>query len=316
MMSYKFLSGFLFVLMFLSPRTAAAQGPSPQAIVDSMYPVARLDPESVEDRRTCYQIAAVAADGTPTRIVAGYTDREMAMLRVLDRAASGTFEASYDSPGTLAMFGIQCTIELLDMDGDGTKDVFLKVESERGSTGWVFRIVGTTIEHVTPVSGITEAWGSELTVPSVLDLYHDGSLQIATAGGWPEEPGGRVSTLASVYKFVASALVLDSPVLLATPFGKSAPPRFTRDTFSLQEGATGSYVLRITNGARGGEHRATGIAILINDVPVPGTGALSAETEFLDLPISVPLKDENMLKVTLTGAEDARVVIVIRSPPE
>jgi hypothetical protein len=109
----------------------------------------------------------VAADGTPTRLVAGYTDTEVGVLRVLNRAAAGTFQVSYESPVSLAMRGIDCTIELMDMDGDGTNDVFMELLPERGSTGWVFRTVGTALEHVTPVSGITDAWASSLKVPSV-----------------------------------------------------------------------------------------------------------------------------------------------------
>ncbi len=138
---------------------------------------------------------------------------------------------------------------------------------------------------------------------------------MATARSWPSAPGTRVRTLASVYKFVASALVLDSPALLVSPFTKSDPAPFNSEKFSLQEGATGSYVLRITNGVRGGQRRATGISILINDVPLPGSAALTSGTEFLDIPISIPLVNENTLKITLSGPQDATVIVVIRSLP-
>lgn len=213
------------------------------------------------------------------------------------------------------MGGLDCTIELIDIDGDRTNDVFMRLGAERGSSGWVFHTVGTTLENITPVSGSVDNAHSTLKVPSVVDLYHDGSLQVATAGASPSPASERVRYLPSVYKFAASTLILDSPVLLVSSFEVGDPAFLNAETFNLQEGATGSYVLRITNGSRGGQRRATGISISINDVPLPGTAALTAETEFLDIPISIPLVDENNIKVTLSGAQDATVLVVIRSAP-
>jgi hypothetical protein len=56
-MSHTLLSAILLVVIFLWPRAALAQGVSPQAIVDSLYPAARLHPESAAARRSCYRIA-------------------------------------------------------------------------------------------------------------------------------------------------------------------------------------------------------------------------------------------------------------------
>jgi hypothetical protein len=309
------VTAFLPLVVLLAPRVAFEQSPSDQAAVDSLYPTARLHPEVASDRHSCYQVAAVGTDGSSTRLVAAYTDTEDAVLRILDRNPSGAFDVSYDSPVSLAMGGIDCRIQLRDIDGDGTNDVFVTLTAERGSTGWVFRAVGTSLENVTPLGGTIEDGYSKLKVASLVDLYHDGSLQVATIGAQPDVPGGRVSVLPKVYKFVGPALVVDSPVLLVDSFQVNAASLLNSSVFNLPEGASGSYVLRITNGVRGGQRRATGISVSINDVPLAGTDALTTDTEFLDIPISIPLADENDITVTLSGAQDATALVVIRSTP-
>lgn len=86
-----------FVVLLNSP-APSVQGISEQAVVDSLYPAARLQPKLTADRRSCYQVAVVAADGTPTRLVAGYTDTVEAVLRVLDRNPSGSFDFPTSRP--------------------------------------------------------------------------------------------------------------------------------------------------------------------------------------------------------------------------
>ena len=139
------IAGLSF-LLFLNSRATLAQTASEQAIVDSFYPVARLHPDQPDRRETCYQVATADADGKATRIVAGYTDTDEAVLRVLDREPSGAFRISYESPADLDMYARDCEITVADLDGDGSKDVFMELSADKGSYAWMFRGVGTTLE--------------------------------------------------------------------------------------------------------------------------------------------------------------------------
>ena len=52
----------------------------------------------------------------------------------------------------------------------------------------------------------------------------------------------------------------------------------------------------------------------INDAPLKAATALTNKTEFLEIPLSIPLvKDNNEMDVTVTGPPDATVLVVIRS---
>ena len=83
------------------------------------------------------------------------------------------------------------------------------------------------------------------------------------------------------------------------------------EKFHQQEGANGPYVLRLTNGDRAGQRRESGVTIRINDVILDGVRQLTADVEFLEIPIAVTLADENEIEAVVTGAADAQVTVVI-----
>jgi hypothetical protein len=313
------ITGCVALHLFLAltvPSATHAQTVDPQSIVDANYPIARLQPEEAVDRRSCYEVMRSAPGGAPLRIAAGYTDTVGAVLRLLDRDTTGDYRVTWESSSNLMLAGLQCDITLVDIDGDGSNDVFLELANGRGTQGWLFRSVQNGLDNITPVRGLYKVALSMLSNPGIVDLYHDGSVQVTAAGGARELDGGRVTQLPSIYKFSGSGMVLDSSALLIADFVVSDPVFLRTATFNQQVDGAGPYRLRITNGVRGGQWRVTSIAIRINGTQLQGTASFDEKTEFLDIPVPMQLSDENQIEVVVNGAPDALATVVIRSPTQ
>jgi hypothetical protein len=131
-----------------------------------------------------------------------------AAVRVLDREPSGAFRISYESPADLDMYARDCEITVADLDGDGSKDVFMELLAGKGSYAWMFRGVGTTLEPLQKIKGN----------PGLVDLYHDGSQQVEVVADVDYYSGDHVRVWLELYKVTASGVVLDSPVLALGTF--------------------------------------------------------------------------------------------------
>lgn len=147
-MTTRVYGGFALALLAgvagLSPEP---ERPDPADIVRRHYPVDRL---TSGNREQCFQVRNTDAEGQPTTIVAAYTDLIHAVLRVLTRDVDSEFSVTYDSPVALNLAGSRCNIKLLDVNGDGERDVFLDLSLGRHGSGWVFRWAGDTLENATP----------------------------------------------------------------------------------------------------------------------------------------------------------------------
>jgi len=147
------------------PAVAPAQPVDPQAIVAEHYPLNRLSPQDVADRRSCYQVAATSPSGDPLRIVAGYTDTADAVLQILDRDPQGNYQVFYESPSNLGMLGIECDVSLVDVDGDGTLDAMLDLSLAKGSVGWLFQLGAEGVTNLTPLKQTVGTMLSRLSSP-------------------------------------------------------------------------------------------------------------------------------------------------------
>lgn len=305
----RLLQGVAFVVSVPAAIGIAEAQPNPTAIVDQFYPTERLKPDDEAAKRSCFQVYDDTAEGEPNRIVAGYTDYWDAVLRLLSRTPQGAFQVAYESPPTPYLGGSVCDITLLDIDGDGLRDVFLELSSGRGTQGWIFRWGATTLENITPTYSVGRSAESGLSSPRFFDFYHDAALQVVTHGhDRPPPEGERPKRYDLLYRLGPHGYIVSRPVLLIEEF---APGSVGADSFHLVQGSLGPYVLRVANGDRQGQHRATGGRIVVNGVTVVATGQLTDQVEFLEVPLPSQLPDENSIAVHLEGPPDARVTIIV-----
>ena len=213
---YRQYPTLIVVILALSSTTgvlvSGMQSSDVDAIVARHYPTNRLEPTEAAARKSCHKVMATTPSGAPARIVAGYTDSNDGVLRVLQRDSSDLFHVVYESPADLRMWGWFCEIELADIDGDSVQDIFLRMAPARGELGWVFRSSPIGLQNLTPMSDLAKS--SDLYSPGLVDLYHDGTLQIVSIGAMPTELNGRVTEAPALYRFRSGALVLESRPLM------------------------------------------------------------------------------------------------------
>lgn len=289
-----------------------AQTPTPDQIVSQHYPSARLAPEEEADKRQCFQVRNVDGQGMPTTIVAGYTDLNRAVLRVLTRNAEGQFTPTYESSATPPLIGARCEITLLDVDGDGQRDVFLELALGRRGSGWIFRWGSGGLENFTPLDTGAGTSLSELSDASFFDVRHDGTLQIVgIRADPPDEENERIAAAPLMYRLGAGGYEIDRPVLLAARIMPGDPDLVRNPEFSLAANSDGPYVLRFINGDAEDLHRVTGGTITLNGAAIAGGGQINDQVEFLDIPLGSSLLVDNALDVQLQGASDAYAIIII-----
>jgi hypothetical protein len=293
---------------------AALKQPSiTDAVVEEHYPSSRLKPQRGSDRRHCFQVLERDAAGAPLRIIAAYTDRARGVVRLLTRGGNGEFTVTYESPVSPYISGNGCEITLRDVDGDGERDVFLQLTVGRYSRGWIFRWVSGTLTNVTPLRNGGGLSTSALTEPVLLDVRHDGTLQIAAGGDLDprREEDRRLLSSPSMFRFVGGTYQLDRPVLLAEQFNVRDPASLGRVEFSLTTVADGPYVLRVVNGGSRGVHRVTGGTVTLNGVTLTAPGHINEQVEFLDVPLGSSLPVDNVVEVQLQGSSDAFVTVLV-----
>jgi hypothetical protein len=280
-----------------------------QAIVDTFYPE-RLTPDVPSAKQSCYAVHAVTSQGEPSRIIAGYSDGYLGALRVLDQNA-GSYQLGFDSPSEPALRGSSCRITLVDINSDGTQDVFLEFHSGQGSEAWLYRWQGTAPNNVTPTHVRANRMWSSLASALLLDTRHDGTLQVLSRGdSQPDEGETRISDASTLYKLGTNAYELNRPVLFARQFLTSLAPVLNKSLFYLVQGSNGPYRMRVINGNRLGQNRTTGGTITLNGSILVAPTQLHEQIEFLELALPTSLPDESVVQVQLQGSS-AEIVIVI-----
>jgi hypothetical protein len=243
--------------------------------------------------------------------MAGYSDGFQGVIRVIRAQSGGTYGVILE-PTNLNLWGFNCGLELVDADGDGIKEVkFSFPGGVRGNTqDWVFRWDGIQLLNLSPVSQDENGQlSTELVNSLFLDLHHDGTLQILNP---PVFLGlGSDTELPEViYRLTPTGYELDKVALFVTTFTreKGEPITVTRH-FPLLKDSTGPYVLRLSNGGSGGQHRVSSARIMLNGVEVLSPLHFSQQVEFLEIPVE--LVANNKLEVTLAGEPLGFVTITI-----
>lgn len=130
------------LLLFAAPFVCRAQ--EPQTVVDRFYPE-RFAASPPGGRHSCYMVLRLTSIDEPDAIAAGYTGGAAAVLRLLTRVAPDTYVVSYETPASMALTGVTCSLSGPDVDGDGKPDVLLELKSATGSKRWPFKWTGDTL---------------------------------------------------------------------------------------------------------------------------------------------------------------------------
>ena len=104
----------------------------------------------------------------------------------------------------------------------------------------------------------------------------------------------------------------ERPLVYAGQFVRQSKQPATRtETFTLPQDSTGPYVLRVTNGHRDGGRRMRSVRILLNGTEIVAGGQVNGKTEFLWVPVSRQLREQNLLTVTVKGKSGAEIYITL-----
>lgn len=290
--------------------TSRAQSSNLQQIVDQFYPIDRLAPDADDARRSCYAVYSKLPSGSPDTIVVGYTDLSNGALRVLKSNGTG-FSVVAESDSDLALSGIDCDLDLVDVNNDAQPDIVLSLSAQRGSEEWVFQWSGADLSNMTPTEnsgfGLVD---SLLSNSSIEDIYHDGTLQVIVPDG--AYPGDDLPRTApdQVFRLSGGRYLLERYIVDAHRFVAGRDPRSWRADFTLIHDSIGPYRLRVINGDKVGAHRVSTCSIKLNGTELFQPGEITAATEFADSAMS-SLPVTNTLVMNLGGAAGAYVTVVV-----
>jgi hypothetical protein len=293
-----------------------------QSIVDQFYPE-RLHPAGTEERRSCYQVLRTTPAGDPDVIVAGYTDLSDAMVRLLTRNGSLGYLLSYESPTSISMVGITCSLATPDVDGNGQPDVVVALSFGKGAENWIFRWTGTTLENVTPTFVENSLERSQLLDAALFDLDHDGKQEVVSAGhNEDEESLGFVRrTPYAMYRLGPSKYAFDKYVVEVYWSSITSGARQLQQDITLISDSQRPFTMRIANGTAAGQKRLTSGSISIDGVEVVTASQLNDQVEFLTRTIEgFATSTGGTISGTFNGPVDAEITITIedstmRQPP-
>jgi len=197
---------------------------------------------------------------------------------------------------------MSCDVKLIDVNGDGANEIMAMLSAMHGAKAWIFRWSGSTLVNISPLETNANETFSRLVDPAFIDLYHDGTLQVLSAGGELEP--------LEVFRLQAGAYVYDKGILGAAQFTMGADPRSNNMTFHLLADSTGPFTVRVVNGDRLGQQRVTGGSVQVNGTEVISSSQLTSSVEVVSSSLG-KLPAENTLEVSLTGSNNAFVVVMV-----
>lgn len=268
-------------------------------------------PESELVKHQCAAVFDAHPDGQPSTIIAAYTDGAAAALRVLRASAGGV--TLLDEPRDLDLLGSRCELELIDVDGDGRREVHLQLFTNMSTAHWLLEWDGQRLTNLTPVAP-APATGEPRTLlfnGEFIDLDLDGRMEFY--GGAPTRiPEGALPPPARIWQLAGGGFADGAPVIAALVFSRDrGEPRTERVAFSLPAGALGPFTLEVRNGGASGDAAVSSAEIAVNGVPVVRPDDFRPSARLIER--SVTLVSDNELAVRLAGAPGGRISVIVRS---
>ena len=301
--------GFAASLFLLTSTRATAQQNIDQ-VIQQFYPATLQKPIPQYpgfpyQSHYCYAIYDRDTQGNARTVIAGYGDGFEGTVRILQLQPAGNYAVIADLQ-ELTTAGGPCTINLQDVDGDGHNEIMFSptvgVRSQENNV--ILKWDGYQLTSMNPYSG----QGHFLNA-SFLDQYHDGTLQVLSVDLSPSLP----DKPEHLYRLSNGQYALDSIALFSFDFhrGTRAPYADVR-VVDPPPTSTGPYVLKITNGDRGGANRVTSGHILVNGTQIFGPSDFGQQVEFLSVPLTNIQPGDNTLSVELEGKPGSHLIVLIQ----
>jgi len=307
MMNLHCRSLLVVACLVMAPTYGVAQ--STQDIVNQFYPTNRLSTDP-EDRQTCFGVHTSLND-EPMVIIAGYTDLDDGVVRVLTRDGAGTFGVGYEVPAKYGITGSNCSVDMVDVDFDGQLEALLTFGAHGGSQGWLFRWNGAQLTNLTPTTIANDRERSELFSPGVIDITHSGWMQILSLGSSePLAENEPTSNPDEIYEAFSGVYARSRFVLAVGDFDEGSDPRANVFHFRRSQDSVGPFALRVTNGDRKGQHRVATGTITLNGVVVLNASQLTSANAFVDITLS-DLPVQNTIIVSMTGDDDSTITVTV-----
>jgi len=289
----------------VSATVCGAQSADVESVANRFYPQKFIDDairlKEPLNRIICASAYSVAPGGAPQVIVAGYSDGFQGTVKVLGRQGAGNYRVLYE-PAGLDLDGAPCSVEFIDVDGDGVQEIHVAFGSASGNDGdWLFKWDGRTLRSIGATAQRDGETYTKLVNIAFEDLYHDGTLAVVSAGGDSlAEDGLAAEAPEYVYRLVNGHYVLAAPVLLVDTFTSQEPRRLPTDgQFYLPKGSTGPYTLRVVNGDRAGAGRVSSGQIRLNGKEIVSPDRFKTPAGILSVPLSPLRSGDNQLSVEL-----------------
>jgi hypothetical protein len=245
--------------------------------------------------------------------MAGYSDGISGAIRVIQADSSGQYGVIFE-PVDLDLNGIDCSVALKDMDGDGKNEVIYSFDSfKMNSVDWLFRWNGSQLVNLAPDLIVrSKPKPGHFFNMALIDLYHDGTLQVVRGGEYPPPADGSLPSVAeTLYRLEGSKFVEVGSNFFSVVFVRQdGAPTPDSEWFQLVQRATGPYMLHLTNGDKDGKNRVSGAHVVLNGTEVVSPQQLNQTVEFLDVAIN-SLLSNNRIDVTLEGAIGSKITLIV-----
>lgn len=278
------------------------------AVVGSFYP-SQLQEKAVAQGRAsakpAYAFAVLdsAIDGTPVLVVAAYTNGIDGMFRVL-KASSGSFVVVYENED---FDGANPQLELVDIDGDGKKEIVAHSTSFTGiSDIYIYRWDGSSLIDLLPA-------GAELVNASLIDLYHDGTMQLISVadGRWTPSSGRPIDNTNFVYRVTNGRFEKDRELILLDCFARSTSRPATA-TRAFTTNPSGPFRLTVFNGSSGGTDRISSAHIRLNGTEVLGPSQLNQTVSSVSVSLANVVQQDT-LEVQLDSQPGGKIWVAIEN---
>lgn len=312
------MRGYITVCaILLSVLTASGQKVEggPTQIVDHFYPQKMLDLKSAQNvgsRRECFAVYDRLTDGTPKTIMAGYGSGFDGAIAVIQLQPSGNYQVVYE-PSGLAMDGASCSVKVVDVTGDGVPEVWYRFGGQRGDGNWVFKWDGTQLTNIGPTAENSRVgtW-SNISNGSLVDLYHDGTLQIYSSE-WQWSANDLIGGPDYLYRYSNGSFHPDMAALMHSVFyGSQGKTEQETEDFEPTNRSTGPYLLKITNGDLGGANRVSRAHILVNGKEIFGPNDFNSQIEFLTATLTNVQRGDNTLSVELDSDPGSHLTVIVQ----
>jgi len=299
----------LSILMFIVSVSSAC--PQSAASVVEVHAPAQ-EHSALSNPSSCYAVY----DGTeqsPRTIMAGYTNESVGSVQVIQRQPDGSFQTVANGPDADEYFE-GCRVELADVDGDGKKEVLFTFNVHaRIPSGFLYKWDNTSLTNMVEVDNSGDA---SLADPQLVDIFHDGTLQIAQPGDYPPHQDGTPPDFSgSLLRLQNGKFTLVRDLLwYSTIERKSGSPSGITANFSTSATDRAPYILHVVNGSNSaGDNRASSGHISLNGVEVVGPSQLNQNVAKVD--VTVDLKPQNTISVLLDSQPGAKITVWIEGTP-